>query len=102
MPTEIQSDEVTLKWTKPISNGAEVTQYTVYIRKMNFNGTVETWRTLKVIHDVSVREYVVSLQNCQQYDVMVTASNKNGESLKHERNIKRIKVSQGMHWQCYF
>ena len=94
-PAEIYSDEVTLKWSKPSSNGADITQYTVYIRDVNSNGTVGDWRTLEVIFDVFAREYVVTLKKGQQYDFVVTATNQYGESLKEQHNIKRIRVLGG-------
>ncbi len=95
MPAEVQSDEVALKWTKPVSNGADITQYTVYIRNISSNGTVGDWRKLEVIHDVSVREYVVPLKKGQRYEFAVTATNKYGESLKQQKRIKRVRVLGG-------
>ncbi|KAL9964751.1 hypothetical protein ACROYT_G028432 [Oculina patagonica] len=95
IPAEVQSDEVALKWTKPVSNGADITQYTVYIRNVSSNGTVGDWRKLEVIHDVSVREYVVTLKKGQQYEFVVTATNKYGESLKEKQNVTKIKVLGG-------
>ena len=95
MPAEVQNDEVALKWTKPINNGADITQYTVHIRNVSSNGTVGDWRKLEVIQDVSVREYVITLQKGQQYEFVVTATNKYGESLKEQENIKRIRVLGG-------
>lgn len=91
----MQSDEVTLKWTKPKSNGADVTQYNIYIRNVTNNDTVGDWRKLEVINDVSIHEYVVTLDKCQQYDLVVTANNKYGESLKEQHKIKRIRVLEG-------
>ncbi|XP_078379857.1 uncharacterized protein LOC144662796 [Oculina patagonica] len=95
MPAEVQSDEVALKWTKPVSNGADITQYTVYIRNVSSNDTVGDWKKLEVIHDVSVREYVVTLKKGQRYEFVVTATNKYGESLKEKQNIQKIKVLGG-------
>ena len=95
LPAEVQSDEVALKWTEPISNGADITQYTVYTRNVSSNGTAGDWRKLEVIHDVSVREYVITLKKGQQYEFVVTATNKYGESLKEQQNIKRIRVLGG-------
>ncbi|KAL9964788.1 hypothetical protein ACROYT_G028473 [Oculina patagonica] len=92
MPAEVQSDDVALKWTNPVSNGADITQYTVYIRNVSSNGTVGDWRTLQVIYDVSVREYVITLKKGQRYEFVVTATNKYGESFKEKKNIKRILV----------
>ena len=95
VPAEIHSDEVALKWSKLSNNGADITQYTVYIRDVNSNGTVGDWRTLEVIFDVFAREYVVTLKKGQQYDLLVTATNQYGESLKEQHNIKRIRVLGG-------
>ena len=95
MPAEVKSDEVALEWTKPISNGADITQYTVYIRNVRSNGTVGDWGKLEVIHDVSVREYVITLKKGEQYEFVVTATNRYGESLKEQQNIKRIRILGG-------
>ena len=78
-----------------MSNGADITQYTVYVRNVTSNGTLGDWRKLEVIHDVFAREYVVTLKNGQQYDLVVTATNKYGESLKEQHNIKRIRLLGG-------
>jgi len=86
---------VTLKWTKPSSNGADITQYTVYIRNVTSSDTVGDWRKLEVIYDVSIHAYVVALKTGQRYDLVVTATNKYGESLKEKNNIKRIRVLGG-------
>jgi len=95
LPAEVHSDEVALKWTKPSSNGADIRQYTVYIRNVNSNDTVGYWRKLEVIYDVVAREYVVTLKNDQQYELVVTATNKYGESFKEQHKIKRIRVLGG-------
>ena len=95
MPVEVQSDEVALKWTKPWSNGADITQYTVYKRNVSSNGTVGDWIKLEVIHDISIREYVITLKKGQQYEFVVTATNKYGESLKEQENIQKIRVLGG-------
>ena len=95
MSAEIHSDEVALKWTKPNSNGADITQYTLYMRNVTSNDTVGDWRKLEVIYDVSILEYVVTLQKGQQYEFLITATNKYGESLKTQQNIKRINVLEG-------
>jgi len=95
LSAEIHSDEVALKWTKPSNNGADITQYTVYLRNVNSNHTVGDWRKLEVIYDVSIHEYVVTLKKGQQYEFLVTATNKYGESLKEQQNIKRTNVLGG-------
>ena len=95
LPAEIHSDEVVIKWTTPSSNGADITQYTVYIRNVTNSDTVGDWRKLEVISDVSIHAYVVTLRKGQQYDLVVTATNQYGESLK-EKHIKRIRVLGGI------
>ena len=95
MSAEIHSDEVALKWTKPNSNGADITQYTLYMRNVTSTDTVGDWRKLEVIYDVSILEYVVILKRGQQYEFLITATNKYGESLKTQQNIKRINVLEG-------
>jgi len=64
----------------------------VYIRNVTSSDTVGDWRKLEVIYDVSIHAYVVTLRKGQQYDLVVTATNKYGESLKEKNNIKRIRV----------
>ena len=53
------------------------------------------WTKLEVIYDISILEYVVTLKNGQQYEFLVTATNKYGESLKKQQNIKRTNVLGG-------
>ena len=98
----IHTDEVALKWTKPNSNGADITLYTLYMRNVTSNDTVGDWRKLEVIYDVSILEYVVTLQKGQQYEFLVTATNKYGESLKTQQNIKRINVLEGKVMAFFF
>ena len=65
------------------------------MRNVTSNDTVGDWRKLEVIYDFSILEYVVTLTKGQQYEFLVTATNKYGESLKTQQNIKRIKVLEG-------
>ena len=87
---ELKADEITLKWEEPDRNGAEITMYTVY------HGTQsdEQWKDTKKITDLSLRKYVVKVEMGQKYKVLVTASNKYGESSK-EGKIQRVDVPEG-------
>ena len=87
---ELKADEITLKWEEPDNNGAEITMYTVYYGTQND----EQWNETKKISDVSVRKYVVKIEVGQKYKVLVTASNKYGESSK-EGKIQRVDVQEG-------
>ena len=87
---ELKADEITLKWEEPNNNGAEITVYTVYYGTQND----EQWKETKKITDVSVRKYVVKVEIGKKYKVVVTASNKYGESSK-EGKIQRVDVSEG-------
>ena len=87
---ELNADEITLKWEEPNDNGAEITMYTVYYGTLND----EQWKETKKITDVSVRKYVVKVVRGKKYKVLVTASNKYGESFK-EGKIQFVDVLEG-------
>ena len=87
---ELKADEITLKWEEPNTNGAEITMYTVYYGTQSD----EQWKETEKITDVSVRKYVVKVEMGQKYKVLVTASNKYGESSK-EGKMQRIDVPEG-------
>ena len=87
---ELKADEITLKWEEPNNNGAEITVYTVYYGTPND----EQWKGTKKITDVSVRKYVVKVVMGKKYKVLVTASNKYGES-SIEGMIQRVDVPEG-------
>ena len=87
---ELQADEITLKWEEPNNNGAEITMYTVYYGTQSD----EQWKETEKITDVSVRKYVVKVEMGQKYKVLVTASNKYGESSK-EGKMRRVVVPEG-------
>ena len=87
---ELNADEITLKWEEPNDNGAEITMYTVYYGTLND----EQWKETKKITDVSVRKYVVKVVMGKKYKVLVTASNKYGESSK-EGKIQLVDVLEG-------
>ena len=87
---ELKAHEVTLKWEEPNNNGAEITMYTVYYGTQSD----EQWKETEKITDVSVRKYVVKVEMGKKYKVLVTASNKYGESSK-EGMIQRVDVPEG-------
>ena len=87
---ELKADEITLKWVEPNNNGAEITMYTVYYGTQSD----EQWKETEKITDVSVRKYVVKVEMGQKYKVLVTASNKYGESSK-EGKMQRVDVPEG-------
>ena len=87
---ELKAHEITLKWEEPNNNGAEITMYTVYYGTQSN----EQWKETKKITDVLVRKYVVKVEIGQKYKVLVTASNKYGESSR-EGKIQRVDVPEG-------
>ena len=87
---KIKADEITLKWEEPNNNGAEITMYTVYYGTQSD----EQWKETEKITDVSVHKYVVKVEMGQKYKVLVTASNKYGESSK-EGKMQRVDVPEG-------
>ena len=88
--SELKAGEITLTWEEPNNNGAEITMYTAYYGSLNN----EQWGQTENITDVSVRNYVVKVEMGQKYKVLVTASNKYGESSKEGR-IQRVDVPEG-------
>ena len=87
---ELNADEITLKWDEPNNNGAEITMYTVYYGTLND----EQWEETEKITDVSVRKYVVKVEIGKKCKVLVTASNKYGESSKDSK-IQLVDVPEG-------
>ena len=87
---ELKADEITLKWEEPNNNGAEITVYTVYYGTQSN----EQWKETEKITDVSKRKYVVKVEMGQKYKVLVTASNKYGESSK-EGKMQRVDIPEG-------
>ena len=88
--------QVTIKWNVPLNNGAPITQYTVYQRALNKDGTTREWNKIKVITNLSDREVVVpELEKGRVYEFVVTASNEHGESSRTEKNIKKLIVLGG-------
>ena len=87
---DLNADEITLMWEEPKNNGAEITMYTAYYGSLND----EQWGETENITDVSVRNYVVKVEMGQRYRVLVTASNKYGESSKKGK-IQLVDVPEG-------
>ena len=87
--------EVTIKWNESQNNGASITQYTVYQRTVSDDGTPRKWYTLYVMKDPSDRKVAVKLEKGKNYEFLVTATNRFGESLKKGENIKKIVVLGG-------
>ena len=87
---KLNADEITLEWEKPNNNGAEITVYTVYYGTQSD----EQWEETKNITDLSRRKDVVKVEMGQKYKILVTASNKYGESSK-EGKIQLLDVPEG-------
>ena len=83
---ELKGDEVILKWEEPNNNGAEITLYTVYHGSL----TDEQWKKI----EVSSRNYAFKVEMGKKYRVLVTASNKYGESSK-KGMIQQVDVLEG-------
>ena len=87
---ELKADEIILEWDEPNNNGAEITLYTVYYGTLNDG----QWKETENIANVSARKYVVKVEMGKKYRVLVTASNKYGESSK-EGKIQSVDVPEG-------
>jgi len=87
---EGKNGKITLKWKEPENNGAAITKYSVYQRTVND----EEWTKLKDITNTSKREYVFEGEEGKEYEFVVTATNKYGESSTTD-NIQKVKVLKG-------
>ena len=79
-----------MKWTKPETNGASIIKYSVYQRFVND----KEWKKLEDISDTSKLDYDLKGDEGKEYEFVVTATNKYGESLKTS-NIQTVKVLKG-------
>ena len=93
MPAKTKETEVRIIWNKAQNNGAPITQYNVYRRVVTNDGTPGEWE--KVSENPPVRAVNVSFEKGKEYEVVVTATNRFGESLKEDDKIKKIKVLGG-------
>lgn len=89
---KIQDDvSISISWKKPASNGAEITWYKVYQRRRN----EEEWMEIRNVKNTSSLEFVVKeLEKGKEYEFLITAGNKYGESLK-KGYCKRVQVPGG-------
>lgn len=84
----------TLTWVEPNNNGAVVLDYMVYKRDVNETSEWKFVAPAVPASNLALTEYVITLQRGKTFDLVVTAKNKFGESVKEEDNVKRVKVSR--------
>ena len=90
-PREITEDRVTLKWTAPKDNGAVITEYTVYRREVNEDGSRSDWEGKRTGLDILQHE-VVGLEIGKLHEFQITAKNRCGESPRRGKATIRVKV----------
>ena len=95
LTAETKDAEITIKWNEPQNNGAPVTQYAVYQRTVSDDRTPRDWNTINVITDPLDRHVAVKLEKGKNYEFVVTATNRFGESLKEGEKVKKIVVLGG-------
>ena len=91
VPFEITEDRVTLRWTAPRDNGAVITEYTIYSREVNEDGSRSDWEGNQTGLDILQHE-VVGLKTGKLHEFQITARNRWGESPRRGRAIIRDKV----------
>ena len=69
--------------------------YTVYQRTVSDNSTPGEWNPIYAIKDPLDRQVAVKLEKGRNYEFVVTATNRFGESLKDGGKIKNIRVLGG-------
>ena len=89
LPEEVADEDfITLKWTEPKSNGAPITHYTLYYKKLTRDD--KSVEGTMVIDNIQLLEQRVDVAGAKAFEIVVTASNSRGESRKD--NIKRVNV----------
>ena len=90
LPEEVlaMEDFITLKWTEPKSNGAPLTHYTLYYKKLT--RTDKAVKGTMTIDRSQLLEQRVDVAGAKAIEFVVTASNSRGESRKD--NNKRVNV----------
>ena len=96
LPVSTKEVEVIITWNEPQNNGAPITQYTVYQRTVRDDGSLGDWNKLNEIKAPLERKVTLQLVKGKEYEFVVTATNKFGESLKEEGEIQKIMVLGGM------
>ena len=95
LPPQTKDTKVTIKWNVPQNNGAFITQYNVYQRTVNGDGPPMDWKEIGGRKNPLIREVNVTLEKGEDYEFLVTATNKFGESWKDVEKIKKIVVLGG-------
>ena len=93
-PSEIIEDRVTLTWRAPKDNGAVITEYIVYQREVNEDGSRSNWERKVSGRDVLQHE-VVGLESGKMYEFQVTATNQCGESTRVEKGPNIVQIACG-------
>ena len=100
LPAITKTKEVTIKWSEPQHSGAPINLYTVYQRIVKEGDIKGEWIKIREIKDLTSRQVVVSLDKNKVYEFVVTATNRFGESLRKENNLRKLVVSGGRQ-NCY-
>lgn len=90
-PSEILEGSMILTWIAPKENGAVITEYIVYQREVNENGSDSDWER-KPTGQVVLQHEVIGLKSRKMYEFQVTAKNWCGESAREEDKTIRVKV----------
>ena len=89
LPEEVTDENfIILKWTEPKSNGAPITHYTLYYKKLTRDDKLVD-KTM-TIDKSQLLEQRVDVAGAKTFEFVVTASNSRGESRKD--NTKRVNV----------
>jgi len=82
----IHQTSVTLTWSKPDENGGEIIKYTIHKKVIGMDGSLS-----KI--DVTATLFTYTVENLdpgKKYSFIVTAWNKDGESLQYDIKAKTV------------
>ena len=96
LPSQINENNLTLRWDPPGDNGAQITHYMVYRRLLSEDGRATEWSPLIWVPATQQLEYEdTGMETGKTYEFVVTAANRCGEGPKAQESIKKVKVLKG-------
>ncbi|KAK3724594.1 hypothetical protein QZH41_018287, partial [Actinostola sp. cb2023] len=85
LEVRIHQTSVTLTWSKPDENGGEITKYTIHKKVIEMDGSLS-----KIDVTATLFTYTVKKLDPGKYIFIVTAWNKDGESLQDDSKAKTV------------
>ncbi|KAK3735287.1 hypothetical protein QZH41_001620 [Actinostola sp. cb2023] len=86
LEVRIHQTSVTLTWSKPDENGGEIIKYTIHMKVIGMDGSLSKINVTATLFTYTVE----NLDPGKKYSFIVTAWNKDGESLQDDSKAKTV------------